>query len=264
MPVRAVRKRLPKLCPRRPPPFGKRYWKRRARRSSSSASATMQLRMSPGGSTPNSRRSRPEEPPSSVTVTTPVSWASRGVPTWCLSPRSSAERPVPPPMAAREEPAAAGGEVPAGSGEPDELTEARVPAELGEVGVVECMDAILGAQLDGAGQRLGRLVRPPFDGVDRGGEVGETFVLLVVAALAADRQRGGEVAAVLRDDGLQIGVGALLVGLLLLVPLRLLLAADGEVLAGALPHLRRVALLDDAREELGRFRPALAVQRLER
>ena len=36
----------------RPPPLGKRYWKRRASRSSSSDSATRQLRMSPGGSTP--------------------------------------------------------------------------------------------------------------------------------------------------------------------------------------------------------------------
>jgi hypothetical protein len=32
----------------------------------------MQLRMSPGGNTSNSRRSRPELPPSSVTVTTAV------------------------------------------------------------------------------------------------------------------------------------------------------------------------------------------------
>src|SRR5260370_34710917 len=101
MPVSAVRKRLPKEWPTSPPPLGNRYGKRRASRSSSSASATMQLRMSPGGSTPNSRRRRPEEPPSSVTVTTPVSWRSRGPPTWCFKPRSSADSPVPPPIATR-------------------------------------------------------------------------------------------------------------------------------------------------------------------
>ena len=36
------------------------------------SSATMQLRMSPGGSTSNSRRRRPELPPSSLTVTIAV------------------------------------------------------------------------------------------------------------------------------------------------------------------------------------------------
>jgi len=41
--------------------------------ASSFDSATMQLRMSPGGSTRFSRRSRPELPPSSVTVTIAVS-----------------------------------------------------------------------------------------------------------------------------------------------------------------------------------------------
>src|ERR1700753_2760325 len=68
----------------------------------------MQLRMSPGGRTPSSRRRRPEEPPSSVTVTTPVSRLRRGVPTWCLMPRSNAERPVPPPMATSEVPLGSG------------------------------------------------------------------------------------------------------------------------------------------------------------
>src|SRR3954453_5760401 len=101
----------------------------------------MQLRMSPGGSTPSSLRSRPEEPPSSVTVTTPVSWRRRSVPTWCLRPRSSADKPVPPPIATRALPAAR-----AGSGEAEEV--ALGLAELGEVGVVEGMDAILGVQLD--------------------------------------------------------------------------------------------------------------------
>ena len=40
--------------------------------SSSPQSAASAIRRSPGGSTPNSRRSRPEEPPSSATVTTAV------------------------------------------------------------------------------------------------------------------------------------------------------------------------------------------------
>src|SRR5947209_222146 len=182
MPVRAVRKRLPKLCPRRPPPFGKRYWKRRARRSSSSASATMQLRMSPGGSTPNSRRRRPEEPPSSVTVTTPVSWRI-SPPTWCFTPRSRAERPVPPPIATRAAPAGAG-RAPRSrtSGEVEELAESVVLAELGEVGVVVGMDAILGVELDRLAERLRRLLAAPLQGVDGGGQVGEPLVLLLPAA----------------------------------------------------------------------------------
>src|SRR5690606_22334417 len=62
--------------------------------SSSPHSAASAIRRSPGGSTPNSRRSRPEEPPLSATVTTPVRSAVT---------RRSAERvtesPCPPPNA---------------------------------------------------------------------------------------------------------------------------------------------------------------------
>src|SRR6185436_3944823 len=101
MPVSAVRKRLPNEWPTRPPPLGKRYWKSRVSRASSSARAAMQLRMSPGGRTPSSRRRRPDEPPSSVTVTTPVI-CRRPEPTWCFRPRSRTERPVPPPIATRD------------------------------------------------------------------------------------------------------------------------------------------------------------------
>ncbi|MNS67464.1 hypothetical protein D3C72_1007180 [compost metagenome] len=50
--------------------------------------------MSPGGKTPNSSRSRPEEPPSSATVTIAVMLSE-----YSLSPRRSVESPVPPPMA---------------------------------------------------------------------------------------------------------------------------------------------------------------------
>ena len=67
----------------------------------------MQLRRSPGGSMLKSLRSRPEEPPSSVTVTTAARSAmalvaagrSPGAETCRRSPRSSVDRPVPPPMA---------------------------------------------------------------------------------------------------------------------------------------------------------------------
>src|ERR1022692_111151 len=62
----------------------------------------MQLRISPGGRTSNSRRSRPELPPSSVTVTMAVisSAGTAGSPAFpkSLSPCSSAESPVPPPI----------------------------------------------------------------------------------------------------------------------------------------------------------------------
>src|SRR3989475_5664874 len=69
----------------------------------------MQLRTSPGGSMLNSLRSRPLDPPSSVTVTTAQSSAIRADPsercgyaaltTYFLSPLRRVERPVPPPIA---------------------------------------------------------------------------------------------------------------------------------------------------------------------
>ena len=63
--------------------------------ASSPHSAARAIRRSPGGSTPNSRRSRPLEPPSSATVTIAVS---------CRVTRRSADRaanrPWPPPSAA--------------------------------------------------------------------------------------------------------------------------------------------------------------------
>ena len=67
----------------------------------------MQLRRSPGGSMLKPMRKRPEEPPSSVTVTTaarsemgPTQAADwPGAETWLRNPRSSVESPVPPPMA---------------------------------------------------------------------------------------------------------------------------------------------------------------------
>ena len=70
----ATMKRLPKECPAMPSPASspKRYWKSRVTSASASASAAMQLRMSPGGITCRSRRSRPLEPPSSATVTMAV------------------------------------------------------------------------------------------------------------------------------------------------------------------------------------------------
>src|SRR5207249_9377005 len=53
----------------------------------------MQFRISPGGNTPSSSRSRPELPPSSVTVTITDNSARN-----CFSPRNRVDRPVPPPM----------------------------------------------------------------------------------------------------------------------------------------------------------------------
>src|SRR5204863_9716350 len=59
----------------------------------------MQLRMSPGGRTSNSRRNRPELPPSSLTVTTAVrSTEPAPALTKRFSPRSSVDNPVPPPI----------------------------------------------------------------------------------------------------------------------------------------------------------------------
>jgi len=62
----------------------------------------MQLRMSPGGSTPCERRSRPELPPSSLMVTTAV-MSTPGSPSLGsalrASPFSTLGSPVPPPIA---------------------------------------------------------------------------------------------------------------------------------------------------------------------
>ena len=77
----------------------------------------MQLRRSPGGSMLKSWRSRPDDPPSSVTVTTAARseiWqgtcvGQSGKATWRRSPRSNVESPVPPPMATTRR-AAEGGE----------------------------------------------------------------------------------------------------------------------------------------------------------
>src|SRR5207249_1669383 len=75
--VNAARNKFPKLCPSSPP-FEKRCWNRRESSASSSESATMQLRISPGGSMLSSLRKRPLEPPSSLTVTTAHSSAISG------------------------------------------------------------------------------------------------------------------------------------------------------------------------------------------
>src|ERR1019366_1038059 len=101
--VRAIRKRLPKLWPLSPRPAWKRYCKSRDSSAESSLRATMQLRMSPGGSTSNSRRRRPELPPSSVTGTMAV-MSTAGVAgpvgrAWGFTPGGTRDRPVPPPMA---------------------------------------------------------------------------------------------------------------------------------------------------------------------
>src|SRR5579884_1487353 len=58
----------------------------------------MQLRISPGGRTSNSRRNRPELPPSSVTVTTAVRSACFGSAVYRFKPCRRVESPVPPPM----------------------------------------------------------------------------------------------------------------------------------------------------------------------
>ena len=95
--VIAASSRLPTVCPVRlaSAPPANRYWSRSAISGSESASAAMQLRMSPTAGMPSSSRRRPEDPPSSATVTTAVMLL-----VCSLMPRSSVERPVPPPITA--------------------------------------------------------------------------------------------------------------------------------------------------------------------
>ena len=67
--------RLPRACPARSPAPAKRCWRTSRHvwpQSLSSQSADSAIRRSPGGSTSNSSRSRPLDPPSSATVTTAV------------------------------------------------------------------------------------------------------------------------------------------------------------------------------------------------
>ena len=94
--------RLPTTWPRISPSPAKRCWTTSAQvrpHSSSPHSAASAIRRSPGGSTPNSPRSRPDEPPLSATVTTAVTW-SRVRSSWSRrSALSEAWRPCPPPRA---------------------------------------------------------------------------------------------------------------------------------------------------------------------
>src|ERR1017187_8274797 len=158
--VSAVRKRLPKLWPLRPRPAEKRYWKRRDSSAESSLSATMQLRISPGGKTSNSRRSRPELPPSSVTVTMAVisSAGTAGSPALAkyLSPCSSAESPVPPPIeTTRSGEVSPMGELSGRRALPaflfgvDQGVEGRLIGQWREIGVLARIQAIARFQLDG-------------------------------------------------------------------------------------------------------------------
>src|SRR5436190_4900175 len=64
--------RLPTACPASAPVPPKRCWKTVLHNEFSPASAASALRRSPGGSRPSSRRSRPDDPPSSATVTIAV------------------------------------------------------------------------------------------------------------------------------------------------------------------------------------------------
>src|SRR5215475_10707578 len=92
-----VSSRLPIGCPASAPLPPNRCCSRSAHcawGSDVSASAVRAMRRSPGGSVPSSRRMRPDEPPSSATVTTAVRLAvSR------RSADSDAESPCPPPSA---------------------------------------------------------------------------------------------------------------------------------------------------------------------
>src|SRR4051794_34880197 len=65
------------------------------------------MRRSPGGSIPRSRRSRPDEPPSSATVTTAV-----GSSPSCRSALRVTARPCPPPMAVTRGAPLTGGSLP--------------------------------------------------------------------------------------------------------------------------------------------------------
>src|SRR5438445_7187662 len=147
-------------------------------RFSSSETATRQLRTSPGGSMPSSRRKRPLEPPSSLTVTsavrsemkTPSGWASPARTVYCLRPLSKVERPVPPPMATTRIPRAErprfcspGDGMRAALALPlfgtgrwqicrlriQQLSEARIVRHVLEVRVVACLEAVLRIQTDG-------------------------------------------------------------------------------------------------------------------
>ena len=104
--VIAAISRFPRAWPaspwrRRPSPLREAVLEDPLINGSASASATMQLRMSPTGGIPSSSRRTPDEPPSSATVTIAVRLL-----VCSFSPRSSADRPVPPPIATMRGPRA--------------------------------------------------------------------------------------------------------------------------------------------------------------
>src|SRR6478672_3669148 len=134
-----------------------------------------------------------------------------------------------------------------------------VLAELGEIGVVKGMNAILGIQLDRPVERLHRLLQPILGGVDRSRQVGEALVLLIPSPFAAHLQRRREVAAVLLVDGEEEGVrfGRLLRRFAFAGSH--LLPADLQELAGAVLHLRPVAGLDRLLEEPDGLLPVLGL-----
>ena len=97
MPVIAAAKRFPNECPLRLLALGEAVAEKIGNAIASSAGERDEAvgRTSPpGGRTPSSFCRRPEEPPSSLTVTTAVRLLERR-----LRPRSNVERPVPPPIA---------------------------------------------------------------------------------------------------------------------------------------------------------------------
>src|SRR5450759_5251176 len=91
--ARPTRTRLPSAWPSSSPAVN-RCSNAPAQRLPGAASATRHLRRSPGGRTSRSRRSRPEDPPSSATLTTAVM-----SPAYWRAARSATARPWPPPSA---------------------------------------------------------------------------------------------------------------------------------------------------------------------
>src|SRR5579864_8319284 len=196
MAVRAARNKLPKLCPSRSPGLEKRNCKSLERKFSSSESATRQLRTSPGGSMPNSRRRRPLDPPSSLTVTSAVRSEMKGPSgaispvrtVYCLRPLSRVERPVPPPMATTRIPRAerprfcsAGGMrvalalplVSVGRWEIgrlwiEQFSKPGIISHVLKVRIVAGLEAVLGIQADGFTQILERAFNLPGKAINHG------------------------------------------------------------------------------------------------
>ena len=126
--------------------------------------------------------------------------------------------------------------------------------DLGEIGIVEGLHTVSGVLPNGERQELSCFRDLTFERQDGGGEVGHPFVAAMAAAAPAEGECLREVAAVLGDDRLEIGI---LVGVGR-APVGEPLVAESEILTRAFPETGIiVGFLEQAPEQSSGLPPVL-------